>query len=58
MGGFCCPAPAILVRKRGAPFGDAQEWGASVARRPPSRAYLFLGSECNEIIVGTCGLAR
>ena len=29
------------------------KWGASVARRPPSRAYL-LGSEGHFIIVGTC----
>ena len=27
------------------------KWGASVARCPPNRAYLMLGSECDLIIV-------
>ena len=29
------------------------KWGASVARCPPDRAYLVLGSEGHTVIVGT-----
>jgi len=42
-------------------FRKAKKWGASVARCPPNRAYLSLGSEHHvlaNIIVGTCDLAR
>src|SRR4028118_1037790 len=31
------------------PNGKSGKWGASVARRPPNRAYLSLGSECDSL---------
>jgi hypothetical protein len=36
--------------------GLNKQWGASVARRPPGRAYLLLSSECHNrvVVIGNC----
>ena len=47
---------ALRVARRGK-TGEA-EWGASVARCPPNRAYRLCSDSERLIVIGTCVLAR